>query len=192
MRLPTVTLPLFLAMVSVLSACTSAADVTAKRQAADLLTASRDATACRNTVAAKPRYQGLARHMPLEVIFDATLLQMTDTAQATADDVVMLGLWLSDTRECRRKFADALLDVMPTALPVLAANWNKDDKTFVQLAMRKLTWGQAVIKIRENRAEMLDAISHQILQLAQQLNAERQAELSRRVAIFNALTNLSP
>ena len=46
--------------------------------------------------------------------------------------------------------------------------------------------------LRTNRAEMLDQISRQILQLAQQLNAERQAELTRRVAIFSALTNLSP
>jgi hypothetical protein len=39
---------------------------------------------------------------------------------------------------------------------------------------------------------MLDGVSHEILQLVQQVNSEKQSELTRRVAIFSALTNLAP
>ena len=62
----------------------------------------------------------------------------------------------------------------------------------LDLATRKLAWGNLVQKLRTNHAEMLDALTHQITQLSQQLGTEKQAELSRRVAFFDALTNLAP
>jgi hypothetical protein len=183
---------LLLAMTLTMSACATAADSTARRQAADFVAASRDALACRNTVAAKHRYQALATHLPLTTVFNATLLQMADSNLASEDDIVTLGLWLDDMQECRNRLVADVLRTFPTALASVVVNWNKDDRTFVLLAKRKLVWGEAIMTLRTNRAEMLDQISRQILQLAQQLNAEKQAELTRRVAIFSALTNLSP
>jgi hypothetical protein len=74
--------------------------------------------------------------------------------------------------------------VSPTLLGVLVTNWNEDDEAFVLLATRKAPWGKTIMKLRANRADTLNGVSHEILQLVQQANAETQAELTRRVAIF--------
>jgi hypothetical protein len=175
-----------------LSACSTSAEDAAKRQTDEFVAAARDEVACRNAVAAKPRYQLLATHLPLATILDATLPQMTASSLANADDVATLELWLNDTRSCRKQLANEVIRVSPTSLGILATNWNNDDEAFVLLATRKAAWGKTIMKLRANRAVMLDGVSHEILQLVQQVNSEKQSELTRRVAIFSALTNLAP
>jgi hypothetical protein len=183
---------LVVAVALILSACATSADIEARSETARIVAASRDVLTCRRAIAANPRYQALATHMPLVVSYSTTLLQMTDTALASNDDVVALGLWLDDIQECRRQIADAAVRGFPTSLAVLVENWNKDDEAFVLLATRKMAWGKTVMTLRANHAKMLETISRQTLQLAQQLNSEKQAELSRRIALFNAVTNLAP
>jgi hypothetical protein len=119
-------------------------------------------------------------------------VQMTDGSFATHDDVVSLGFWLEDLRKCRDQISETAMSDFPTALAVLVTNWNKDDQTFVLLATRKLAWGKAVMAIRTNHAETLAELARQTLQASQQATAERQAELSRRIALLSALTNLAP
>ena len=179
-------------MAVLLSACATSAENVARLQTEDFVAASRDEIACRNTVAAKPRYQVLARHMPLATIFDATLPQMVAGTFATDDDVAALGLWLADTRACRKQLANDVLRVSPASLGIVATNWNKDDVAFTLLATRKITWAKTIMILRANRAEMLAGASREIQQLVQQMDSQKQAELSRRVAFFNALTNLAP
>jgi hypothetical protein len=179
-------------MPLLLSACATSTENATTRQTGDLVAASRDEIACRNTIAAKPRYHLLATRMPLATVFDATLPQMAASTLASDDEVAALELWLNDTRTCRKQLADEVLRASPASLGILVTNWNKDDEAFVLLATRKVAWGKTIMKLRANRAEMLDGASHEILQLVQQMDSEKQAELTRRVAIFNALTNLAP
>jgi hypothetical protein len=182
-----------LAMLPIfLSACATSAEYAATHQTDDLAAAAREAIACRKTIAAKPRYQLLATHLPLATVLDATLPQMTARSLASKDDVAALGLWLDDTRVCRKQLVSEVLRVSPTSLGTLVTNWNKDDEAFVLLAARKAAWGETIMKLRANRADMLDRASHEIVQQAHRANAEEQAELTTRVAIFNALTNLAP
>jgi hypothetical protein len=183
---------LFVAAPLIVCACTTSADVETTTKTANMIAAAHDVQVCRGTIAAKPGYQALAKHMPLATPYSTTLLQMTDAAFASDDDIVTLGLWLDDIRKCREQIVDAAVRGFPTSLAVIVDRWNKDDEAFVLLATRKLPWGKMVLKLRTNHAEMLDAIARQELQLSQQLSSERQAELSRRVALFNALTNLVP
>lgn len=182
-----------LAMLPILlSACATSAEYVARHQTDDLAAAARDAMACRKTIAAKQRYQLLATHLPLATVLDATLPQMTASSLASKDDVAALGLWLDDTRVCRKQLVSEVLRVSPTSLGLLVTNWNKDDEAFVLLAARKAAWGETIMKLRANRADMLNGASREIEQQAKLANAEEQAELTRRVAIFNALTNLAP
>jgi hypothetical protein len=183
---------LVVVMPLILSACATSADIESRNGTANIIAASRDVLACRSAIAAKPRYQTLATHMPLVVLYNTTLLQMTDTAFANSDDVVALGLWLDDMRVCRRQIADAAVRGFPASLSVLLENWNRDDEAFVLLATRKIAWGKMVMTLRANQAKMLEAVTRQTLQQSQQLISEKQAELSRRIAFFNALTNLAP
>lgn len=175
-----------------LAGCSVSAQQEVQRVTENAVAASRVAEDCRSVIGADPRYQRLASHIPLGSPFDATLSQMTDTSLADRDDVASLGLWLSDLGKCRHQIIDITLRDIPMALAVLVVAWNKDDEAFVLLATRKLAWGKAIMAIRTNRAEMLSALAGQILQLSQQASAERQAELSRRVALFSAITNLAP
>ncbi len=175
-----------------LTNCSISAQHEVQQAAATVAAASRVAQNCRSLIGGNPRYQQLASRIPLGSMFDATLSQMTDTSLADAEDVAALALWLGDLGKCRRQVVDITLRDFPTALPLLVTAWNKDDEAFVLLATRKLAWGKVIMAIRTNHAEMLDALARQALELSHQASAERQAELSRRVALFSALTNLAP
>lgn len=85
-----------------------------------------------------------------------------------------------------------MLAQFPLLIVPVTSDWNDDDATFAQLAQRKLTWGQAVMELRTNRARMLHAVAEGVMQEAKQISAESQAESFRRIAPFDALTNLSP
>jgi len=117
---------------------------------------------------------------------------MTDASLASRSDIASLGTWLKDLEECRHEISRITLRDFPTALAILVTTWNRDDETFILLATQKLAWGKAIMAIRASHAEMLNALAHQAQQSAQQASAERQAELSRRIALFTALTNLAP
>jgi hypothetical protein len=172
--------------------CVTTADNQSKQLAATFTSVSHEANACRSHVAADPRYRQLAVHMPLVQPFDTTLVQLTDPRFASHDDIVALGYWLDDMQSCRAHLSDAVLRAFPVALSVLVAGWNRDDETFADLADHKLAWGPAVRRLRNNRAETLKELTDQMLTMAKQLNSNEQAELSRRVAVLNAITNLAP
>ncbi|HUN44588.1 MAG TPA: hypothetical protein VMU81_30230 [Acetobacteraceae bacterium] len=180
------------AVALLLTACSVSAQQEVQRVAASAIDASRVAQNCRSQVGGDPTYQQLATRMPLASVFDATLSQMSDPSFADSDEVASLGLWLRDVGKCRDQVFDITLRDFPTALSVLVTNWNKDDETFVLLATHKLAWGKAIMRLRANHAEMLSALSRQALEISQQASAERQAELTRRVALLSALTNLAP
>jgi hypothetical protein len=184
--------PSLIVVTLLLTACSVSAQQEVQRTAATAIAASQVAQNCRSLIARNPHYQQLANHIPLESVFDATLSQMTDTRFAGYEDVVLLGLWLGDLEKCRHQIVEISLRDFPTALPILVVAWNKDDETFVLLATHKLVWGKAIMAMRTHHAEMLAALAHQALQLSQQASAERQAQLSRRIALFSALTNLAP
>jgi hypothetical protein len=62
----------------------------------------------------------------------------------------------------------------------------------VKVTERKLNWGNALMRIRRNRAELLAACVNQAMEIAKQARRERDAEMTGRVQIFGALTNLAP
>ena len=178
--------------IPLLSACTTSATLEVQLETGRIIAASRSAQTCRSTIAAQARYQVLARHMPLVVVFQATLTQMTDTSLAGDDEIAVLGVWLDDLRDCRRELENVVLADFPLLIVPLTTGWNNDDATFVQLAHRKPAWGQAVMELRTHRAEMLHGMADEVLQESKQISVEKQAETSRRIALFNALTNLVP
>jgi hypothetical protein len=175
-----------------LTACSAPAQQGVQRTSANVIAASRVARNCRDLIEGNPRYQQLASRFPLGSIFDATLSQMTDRQLASSDDIASLDLWLRDVRQCRNQIVDITLRDFPTALAVLVVAWNKDDGVFVLLATRKVAWGKAIMEVRANRAELLTALASQTMELSKQASAERQAQLTRRIALFSALTNLAP
>jgi len=93
---------------------------------------------------------------------------------------------------CRRRVANYLRQNSPTSLaPVLSA-WTDEDEVFVGVVQRKLSWGTAATRLRTIQISLLSKLTDRAIQLDAQFNSARQAELSRRVAVFDALTNLAP
>jgi hypothetical protein len=74
---------------------------------------------------------------------------------------------------------------------VLSA-WADEDAVFVGVIQRKLTWGVAATRLRAIQVKLLSELTDRAIQINAQLNSAKQAELSRRVAILDALTNLAP
>lgn len=172
--------------------CASQPDFSAKSMLVETQRVSKETLACRATIAAQPAYRELSRRMPLVDPFNATLAQMSDTAMATSDEIEALESWLEDTRQCRHQVLEEAFKTLPTATSLLLSTWNKDDEAFVKLIEHKVRWGDALILIRRNRAELLAALVNQAIEIAKQTRQERDAEMTRRVQIFGALTNLAP
>jgi hypothetical protein len=147
---------------------------------------------CRSSVSRKPEYRGLARHMPLVDLNKATLTQMTDTSLATQDDYSVIADWQQDIRACRDRLLEVIERTDPLYVPIVLTGWNNDDEILVLLARRKLAWGDAVMRLRVNRAEMLTKVADQLSHTMVQMNQERQATLSRRVSLINALVGAIP
>ncbi len=175
-----------------LAACSVSVDVDTNRQMADLLSLSREALACRRSVASDPQYQMIAARMPLVRLYLATLAQMADTRFATDDEINALALWTHAIQTCREHLVDAVLRQTPASLAPFITSWNEQDQVFVLLVRRKLAWGEAVLRLRTVEAELFSKLTDQAVQIAAELNRNKQAELSRKIAIFNALTNLAP
>jgi hypothetical protein len=147
---------------------------------------------CRLSVSHKPEYRNLSQHMPLVDVNQATLNQMTDTSLATRDDYSVIADWQQDIRTCRDRLLEVIERTDPLYVPIVLTGWNNDDKVLVLLARRKLAWGDAVMRLRVNRAEMLTKVADQLSQTMVQMNQEKQAALSRRASFINALVGAIP
>jgi hypothetical protein len=66
------------------------------------------------------------------------------------------------------------------------------DEVFVGVIQRKLSWGAAATRLRAIQVRLLSNLTDRAIQVDAQLNSAKQAELARRVAVFDALTNLAP
>jgi hypothetical protein len=128
---------------------------------------------CRSSVSSTPEYRSLAQHMPLVDVNEATLTQMTDTSLATRNDYYVISDWQSDIRACRARLLEVIERADPLYVPIVLTGWNNDDEVLVLLAQRKLTWGDAVMRLRVNRAETLTKVADQLSRSMAQLNQER-------------------
>ena len=100
--------------------------------------------------------------MPLVDVNEATLTQMTDTSLATRNDYYVIADWQRDIRACRARLLEVIEREDPLYVPIVLIGWNNDDEVLVLLAQRKLTWGDAVMRLRVNRAETLTKVADQL------------------------------
>jgi hypothetical protein len=147
---------------------------------------------CRSSVSGTPEYRSLAQRMPLVDLNEATLTQMTDTSLATRADYYVIADWQRGIRACRVRLLDVIERADPLYVPIVLAGWNNDDEVLVLLARRKLAWGDAVMRLRANRAETLTKVADQLSRTMTQVNQEKQAALSRRASFINALIKAIP
>jgi hypothetical protein len=111
---------------------------------------------------------------------------------ADADEIRSLTAWTQDMQKCRREVIGLVRQRSPISLALVLSAWADEDEIFVGVIQRKLSWGSAATRLRAIQIKLLSSLTDRAIQVDAQLNSAKQAELARRVAVFDALTNLAP
>jgi hypothetical protein len=175
-----------------LSGCATEADVKSNQMLSDAITVERQAVACNHSIANQPRYQNLNSLIPLAAPYRASVTQMANSGRANDDDIRALIAWTQDMQKCRQQLIDYVRQSSPVSLSLILSAWAEEDAVFVSVIQRKLSWGAAATRLRAVQVKLLSELTDRSIQIDTQLNTAKQAALSRRVAIFDALTNLAP
>ena len=175
-----------------LAGCATAPDAQSNALLQDTLSIERQAVACNRSIASDARYQHLTSLLPLAAPYQASVVQMTNTDRASADEIRALTGWTHDMQKCRRDVIALVRQNSPISLALVLSAWADEDEVFVGVIQRKLSWGTAATRLRAIQVKLLSSLTDRAIQVDAQLNSAKQAELARRVAVFDALTNLAP
>ncbi|MBS0642034.1 MAG: hypothetical protein JSS43_19385 [Proteobacteria bacterium] len=117
---------------------------------------------------------------------------MTDSNKVDDAERNALLAWTQDMQRCRQQAIEYVRKREPVFLALVLSAWTDEDGVLVKVIQRKLSWGDAATQLRTIQIKLLSSLTDRAIQVDAQLNSARQAELSRRVAIFDAITNLAP
>jgi hypothetical protein len=158
-----------------------------------LETTAQQAQECREAAARKPEYQVLQAHMPLAGIDQADLRQMADARLISSSEIVALTDWSNDIQQCRNEIVAAgARGSLSGFVPIVLAEWDRQDRVVVQLIQRKIPWGEAVLRLRESRTALLTGINEESNRQGVALTRSAEAERANRTALLNAFTRLVP
>ena len=183
---------LLVVVLCLMGAACASSDIESRELVETAESSIRAGTECRSSVSGRPEYRSLAQHMPLVDVNEATLTQMTDTSLAIRNDFYVIADWHRDIRACRVRLLEVIEREDPLYVPIVLTGWNNDDEVLVLLAQSKIAWGDAVMRLRANRAETLTKVADQLARSMAQRTQEREAALSRRVSFINALVKAIP
>lgn len=183
---------LFVIVVLAAAGCSTPADIESRELVNAFGSATRQGIECRSTISNKPEYRTIAAHIPVLDVNQATLSQMLDASLVNLEDNVVLVYWQRDIRACGNQLVDVIQRTAPAYVPIVLAMWNKDDEVLVLLARRKIGWGDAVMRLKANRTELLTRVADQMSRMMVQLNQRKQAELDRRASAIESLLGLVP
>ena len=148
---------------------------------------------CREAADRKPEYQVLQAHMPLAGIDQADLRQMADARLISMSEIVALTDWSNDMQQCRNEIVAAgANDNLSSYVPIVLAEWDRQDRVAVQLIQRKIPWGEAVLRLRQSRTVLLTGINEESERQGAALTRSAEAERANRTALLNAFTRLVP
>ncbi len=175
-----------------LAGCSTQADIQSNQLVSDAISIQREAASCNRSIAGKARYRSISTLLPLASPYQATVSQMTNTNKADGTEVSALLAWTQDMQTCRQQVIGYVRQSAPIFLAPVFSAWAEEDEVLVSVIHRKISWGDAASRLRTIRVKLFSNLTDRAMQLDAQLNAARQAELSRRVALFDAITNLAP
>jgi hypothetical protein len=175
-----------------LAGCSTAVDEGSNRLLSDAITIEREAVACNRSIASEARYQDITHLLPLVAPYQASVIQMTNTGRAGDGEIRALTAWTQDIQQCRPQVIGYVRQSSPASLALVLSAWTDEDAVFVDVIQRKLSWGAAATRLRAIQVKLLSELTDRAIQIDAQLSSAKQADLSRRVAIFDALTNLAP
>jgi hypothetical protein len=178
-------------LLLLVAACQTGGEI--KPDLSALETTVQQAQECHEAAARKPEYQVLQAHMPLAGIDQADLRQMADARLISSAEIVALTDWSNDVQQCRGEIVAAgARGSLAGYVPIVRAEWDRQDRVVVQLIQRKIPWGEAVLQLRESRTALLTGINGESERRGAALTRSAEAERANRTALFNAFTRLMP
>ncbi|HQT79048.1 MAG TPA: hypothetical protein PLD10_18500 [Rhodopila sp.] len=179
-----------------LGACTGAVQQAQMQHAQDnlnrFLAATQQAVSCRVTAAQSPRFEILNRRMPLTDVGAATLPQMIAPGYASSAEVSALDEWLRVVNTCRGQLLQATTNTLPSFVPIIEASRDNDDAAFVGLARHKHTWGETIMRLKDNRTRFRAALIARADQAGADLSTLQQQQLDRRATVLSSVIRILP
>jgi hypothetical protein len=179
----------------VAAACAAPSQLEIRNTELDLqrfVAATNDAIAWRATAAQNPQYRSLDERMPLTDIGSASLPQMTDPGLATRAQISALDAWSHDLNACREQLLQVTYNTLPSFGPIIEAARDRDDATFVQLTERKVTWGEAVMRLRKTRTTLRADLTAHADQVLAELGKQEEEQRNRRATILSSIVRVLP
>ncbi len=178
-------------LLLLVTACQTGGEI--KPDLGALGTIAKRAQECYEAAARKPEYQLLLAHVPLAGIEQADLRQMADASLISSSETVALIDWSNDTQRCRNEIVAAgATDSLSGYVPMVLAEWDRQDLVVVQLIQRKVSRGEAVLRLRESRTTLLTGINEESKRQGAALTRSAETERANRIALLNAFTRLVP
>ena len=170
-----------------LGSCSTGAQRQAQLIGGGIQAAKAESAACLQPINSDPTFEALTKHMPLEDINRATLLQMTDSTKATNHEVNLLSERHSRIQSCRKIFLEGLAKVAPSLVAVWVEEYAKADQNLVDLARQNVTWGEYIARTKNILAELQTKYVAALQKIQTNLEASHQQELAQRQAAANAM-----
>ena len=83
-------------------------------------------------------------------------------------------------------------NTLPSFGPIIEAARDEDDATFVQLSEQRVTWGEAVKRLKRNRTTLRANLTARADQVLAELGKQEQEQLNRRATIFSSIIRALP
>jgi hypothetical protein len=180
-------------LLLLVAACQTTGGVRSRADANAFETAAQQAQECRAEIARKPEYQILRSHMPLADIEQADLGQMADARLISPPEVTALADWSYDLQQCRSEAVTVVeRSGLSSYVPIVLADRDRQDRIIVLLMQQKITWGEAVLRLKASRTTLLAGISEETERRGSELSRSAEAERANRAALLNAFTRLVP
>jgi hypothetical protein len=124
---------------------------------------------------------------------DAALTQLADTDFISSDEKVALRGWFRDMGQCRNILPAAVTQQgLYSFLPAILADEDRQDRIYTLLIQKKITWGEAVLRLKASRTGLLESLAATNDRLQAEATQSEQAVRVNQTGLLNALTRLAP
>jgi hypothetical protein len=175
------------------AACQTEGDIQSRNEASAFEAAAKQARECRAAMASRPEFQVLGAHMPLADIDQADLAQMLDVSLASPSEIAVLAAWSHGILQCRNEVEEAATrSGLSSYIPIILADGDRQDRIVVELVQRKISWGEAVLRLKASRTALVTGVSDEADRRGAALTRSAEAERANRAALMNAWFRLVP
>lgn len=185
MLLPNYLMKFFFLSLILMAGCATEAQKKMTGISENLDTGMSSAKACINDVQTKPKYNILSRYYPQND--DFSLEQLTNQSLPTDAEAKLYIQFANEMKSCRRIVLETLNKVSPYVKAEVMSYELQLDKVSIEIAQRKITWGEASRKVKEISVAENNELLRVSSQIESSLNQQHNAELQSRRAAGEAL-----